>query len=300
MGQIQTENTKCGFVAVVGKPNAGKSTLLNWLIGEKIMLVSHKANATRKRLKGILMHNDAQIILVDTPGLQTGKKLLNEYMLSEAVKALQDADLTLFIADGRTAERDYAEYMELAGDKPHILLVNKIDMLQKERLVQTLDGLNSGNKKFLELIPISATKEKGGKQILDSIVKYLPDSPYLYDPEFLTDQTIREIYKEIIREELFNGLSDEIPYETEVVINMIHESDTFDKVEATIIANKDSQKAMIIGKGGQTIKRIGTRARIALERFSQKKIHLELFVKTSKNWVTSKQELAEYGYDFES
>jgi GTP-binding protein Era len=300
MGQIQTENTKCGFVAVVGKPNAGKSTLLNWLIGEKIMLVSHKANATRKRLKGILMHNDAQIILVDTPGLQTGKKLLNEYMLSEAVKALQDADLTLFIADGRTAERDYAEYMELAGDKPHILLVNKIDMLQKERLVQTLDGLNSGNKKFLELIPISATKEKGGKQILDSIVKYLPDSPYLYDPEFLTDQTIREIYKEIIREELFNGLSDEIPYETEVVINKIHESDTFDKVEATIIANKDSQKAMIIGKGGQTIKRIGTRARIALERFSQKKIHLELFVKTSKNWVTSKQELAEYGYDFES
>ena len=202
MGQIQTENTKCGFVAVVGKPNAGKSTLLNWLIGEKIMLVSHKANATRKRLKGILMHNDAQIILVDTPGLQTGKKLLNEYMLSEAVKALQDADLTLFIADGRTAERDYAEYMELAGDKPHILLVNKIDMLQKERLVQTLDGLNSGNKKFLELIPISATKEKGGKQILDSIVKYLPDSPYLYDPEFLTDQTIREIYKEIIREEV--------------------------------------------------------------------------------------------------
>ena len=300
MGQIQTENTKCGFVAVVGKPNAGKSTLLNWLIGEKIMLVSHKANATRKRLKGILMHNDAQIILVDTPGLQTGKKLLNEYMLSEAVKALQDADLTLFIADGRTAERDYAEHMELAGDKPHILLVNKIDMLQKERLVQTLDGLNSGNKKFLELIPISATKEKGGKQILDSIVKYLPDSPYLYDPEFLTDQTIREIYKEIIREELFNGLSDEIPYETEVVINKIHESDTFDKVEATIIANKDSQKAMIIGKGGQTIKRIGTRARIALERFSQKKIHLELFVKTSKNWVTSKQELAEYGYDFES
>jgi GTP-binding protein Era len=300
MGQIQTENTKCGFVAVVGKPNAGKSTLLNWLIGEKIMLVSHKANATRKRLKGILMHNDAQIILVDTPGLQTGKKLLNEYMLSEAVKALQDADLTLFIADGRTAERDYAEYMELAGDKPHILLVNKIDMLQKERLVQTLDGLNSGNKKFLELIPISATKEKGGKQILDSIVKYLPDSPYLYDPEFLTDQTIREIYKEIIREELFNGLSDEIPYETEVVINKIHESDTFDRVEATIIANKDSQKAMIIGKGGQTIKRIGTRARIALERFSQKKIHLELFVKTSKNWVTSKQELAEYGYDFES
>ena len=300
MGQIQTENTKCGFVAVVGKPNAGKSTLLNWLIGEKIMLVSHKANATRKRLKGILMHNDAQIILVDTPGLQTCKKLLNEYMLSEAVKALQDADLTLFIADGRTAERDYAEYLELAGDKPHILLVNKIDMLQKERLAQTLDGLNSGNKKFLELIPISATKEKGGKQILDSIVKYLPDSPYLYDPEFLTDQTIREIYKEIIREELFNGLSDEIPYETEVVINKIHESDTFDKVEATIIANKDSQKAMIIGKGGQTIKRIGTRARIALERFSQKKIHLELFVKTSKNWVTSKQELAEYGYDFES
>jgi GTP-binding protein Era len=293
-------NTKCGFVAVIGKPNAGKSTLLNWLVGEKIMLVSHKANATRKRLKGILMHNEAQIVLIDTPGLQTGKKLLNEYMLSEAIKAVSDADLILFIADARFALKDYEEFLEISEGKPHILLVNKIDMLDREKLFKTIEELSKHKNNFLELIPISATKESGKKEILDTVVKYLPNSPYLYDPELLTDQNIRDIYKELIREELFNGLSDEIPYETDVVINKIDESDTLDKVYATIVANKDSQKAMIIGKGGQTIKRIGTKARTALERFSQKKIHLELFVKTNKNWTTDKKGLAEYGYDFES
>lgn len=293
-------NTKCGFVAVIGKPNAGKSTLLNWLVGEKIMLVSHKANATRKRLKGILMHNEAQIVLIDTPGLQTGKKLLNEYMLGEAIKAVSDADLVLFIADARFAKKDYEEFLSISEGKPHILLVNKIDMLTHEKLLATMDELNGYENGFLELIPISATKESGKKEILDTVVKYLPDSPYLYDPELLTDQNIRDIYKEIIREELFNGLSDEIPYETDVVINKIDESDTLDKVYATIIANKDSQKAMIVGKGGQTIKRIGTKARVALEKFAQKKIHLELFVKTNKNWTTDKKGLAEYGYDFDS
>lgn len=294
------ENTKCGFVAVIGKPNAGKSTLLNWLVGEKIVLVSHKANATRKRLKGILMHKDAQIVLIDTPGLQTGKKLLNEYMLSEAMKAVSDADLILFIADARFALKDYEDFLEISDGKPHILLVNKIDMLEREKLFKTMEELNKYKNNFLELIPISAAKESGKNEILDSIVKYLPNSPYLYDPELLTDQNIRDIYKELIREELFNGLSDEIPYETDVVINKIEESDTLDKIYATIIANKDSQKAMIIGKGGQTIKRVGTKARAALERFSQKKIHLELFVKTNKNWTTDKKGLAEYGYDFES
>lgn len=293
-------NTKCGFVAVIGKPNAGKSTLLNWLVGEKIMLVSHKANATRKRLKGILMHNEAQIVLIDTPGLQTGKKLLNEYMLGEAIKAVSDADLVLFIADARFAKKDYEEFLSISEGKPHILLVNKIDMLTHEKLLATMDELNGYENGFLELIPISATKESGKKEILDTVVKYLPDSPYLYDPELLTDQNIRDIYKEVIREELFNGLSDEIPYETDVVINKIDESDTLDKVYATIIANKDSQKAMIVGKGGQTIKRIGTKARVALEKFAQKKIHLELFVKTNKNWTTDKKGLAEYGYDFDS
>lgn len=293
-------NTKCGFVAVIGKPNAGKSTLLNWLVGEKIMLVSHKANATRKRLKGILMHNEAQIVLIDTPGLQTGKKLLNEYMLGEAIKAVSDADLVLFIADARFAKKDYEEFLSISEGKPHILLVNKIDMLTHEKLLATMDELNGYENGFLELIPISATKESGKKEILDTVVKYLSDSPYLYDPELLTDQNIRDIYKEVIREELFNGLSDEIPYETDVVINKIDESDTLDKVYATIIANKDSQKAMIVGKGGQTIKRIGTKARVALEKFAQKKIHLELFVKTNKNWTTDKKGLAEYGYDFDS
>lgn len=294
------QETKCGFVAVIGKPNAGKSTLLNWLVGEKIMLVSHKANATRKRLKGILMHKEAQIVLIDTPGLQTGKKLLNEYMLGEAIKAVSDADLILFIADAKYAKRDYEEFLAISENKPHILLVNKIDLLPREKMMETLEELNGLKNSYLELIPISATKERGKDTILDSVVKYLPASPYLYDPELLTDQHIRDIYKELIREELFNGLSDEIPYESDVIISKIEESETLDKVYAAIIANKDSQKAMIIGKDGQTIKRIGAKARASLERFSQKKIYLELLVKTNKNWTTDKKGLAEYGYDFES
>ncbi len=292
--------TKCGFVAVIGKPNAGKSTLLNWLIGEKIMLVSHKANATRKRLKGILMHDDAQIVLIDTPGLQTGKKLLNEYMLGEALKAVSDADLIVFIADAKYAFRDYKEFLEVNEGKKHILLINKIDLLSHAKLLEAMDEFKEFKNSFMELIPISATKESGKKEVLDAIVRYLPDSPYLYDPELLTDQHIRDIYKEIIREELFNGLSDEIPYETEVVINKIDETESMDKVFATIVTNKDSQKAMVIGKGGQTLKRIGTKSRIALEKFSQKKIYLELFVKTSKNWTTDKKGMAEYGYEFET
>lgn len=290
-------NTKCGFVAVIGRPNVGKSTLLNLLLGEKIALVSHKANATRKRLKGIVMHGDSQIVFVDTPGMHTREKELNMYMMNEALKAIGDADLTVFITDTRRSLEDYEEFLNHADGKPHIVAINKTDLLSKEELTVKLLEYTKFQSKFLEIVPISAGKSKGKKQLLDAICTHLPLSPYLYDPEYITDENSREIYKEIIREELFNGLSDEIPYEADVVIDKIEEKNTIDKVRATIVVNRESQKGMVIGKGGEALKRIGTKARHALEAFSGKKIFLELFVRVEKGWVSDKSKLKAFGYD---
>jgi len=292
-----TQNTKCGFVAVVGRPNVGKSTLLNALIGEKIALVSHKANATRKRLNGIAMHGNAQIIFVDTPGLQNRQKELNIYMMKEAVRAIGDADLTLFLTDSRAGLGDYEEFLSLAEGKPHIVVINKQDLLDKHSLTQRLSEYAQFGDKFLEIVPICATKKHNTKELLNAIAKHLPDSPYMYDPEDLTDQKTRDIYKEIIREELFNGLSDELPYEAEVIMDKVEELFNIDKIKATIVVNRDSQKGMIIGQGGATLKRIGTKARVALEAFSGKKIFLELFVRVEKGWVSDKSKLKNLGYD---
>jgi len=292
--------SRCGFVAVVGRPNVGKSTLLNLLLGEKIALVSHKANATRKRLKGIVMHGDSQIVFIDTPGLHRRDKELNIYMMNEAVKAIGDADLTVFITDTRRSLEDYEEFLTLIEKRPHIVVINKTDLLSKEELTVKLLEYAKYQSRFLELLPVSAGKNRGKKQLLDAICSHLPESPYLYDPEYITDENTRDIYKEIIREELFNGLSDELPYEADVVIDKIEEKDTIDKIKATIIVNRDSQKGMIIGVGGATLKRIGTKARHALEAFSQKKIFLELFVRVEKGWVSDKSKLKSFGYDSET
>ncbi len=291
--------SKCGFVAVIGRPNVGKSTLLNLLLGEKIALVSHKANATRKRLKGIVMHGDNQIIFVDTPGMHARDKELNIYMMSEALKAIGDADLTVFITDTRRSLEDYEEFLTHAEGKPHIIVINKTDLLSKEELTVKLLEYGKFQSKFLEIVPVSAAKDRGKKQLLEAICAHLPESPYLYDPDYITDEKSRDIYKEIIREELFNGLSDEIPYEADIIIDKIEESATLDKVRATIIVNRESQKGMVIGKGGVALKRIGTKARLALEEFSGKKIFLELFVRVEKGWVSDKSKLKAFGYDQE-
>jgi GTP-binding protein Era len=291
--------SKCGFVAVVGRPNVGKSTLLNLLLGEKIALVSHKANATRKRLKGIVMHDRDQIIFVDTPGLHARDKELNIYMMNEAVKAIGDADLTLFITDTRRSLEDYEEFLTLADGRPHIVIINKTDLLSKEELTAKLLEYGKFQSKFLEIVPVSAGKGRGTKNLLDAICSHLPESPYLYDPDYITDENTRDIYKEIIREELFNGLSDELPYEADIIIDKIEESEKLDKIRATIVVNRESQKGMVIGKGGSALKRIGTNARHSLENFSGKKIFLELFVRVEKGWVSDKSKLKSFGYDSE-
>ena len=297
-------DTKAGFVAVVGRPNAGKSTLLNHVVGEKLAMVSKKAQATRKRMNIIVMHGkdeveDTQIIFVDTPGIHEKERLLNQFMLSEAVKAIGDCDLVLFLSPAKDKLTHYKKFLELNTKKrPHIVVLTKIDEVSQETLLAKIAEFQPYQDQFLALIPLSVTKGVGKDQLLDEIVKHLPCSPWLYDPELLTTTNIREIYREMIRESIFENLSDEIPYETDVIIEKIDEQPHLDRVQATIVAEKKSQKMIIVGRGGSTIKRIGRDARLKMEQFSGKKIYLELFVSVKSGWSKNKKMLSELGYNF--
>jgi len=295
---LVNKEIKSGFVGVVGEPNAGKSTLLNWLVGEKIAMTSRKANATRKRLTAIVMHEDNQIILIDTPGIHEKERLLNKYMLNEALKALSDSDLILYIADVRKDTKAYQRFLELnKKDIPHLLVITKIDMIDDEKVAKKIEEYeNLENKKYLELIPISSTNNMNREKLLETIIKYLPNHPYFYDPEIISTENIKDIYKELIREAIFDKLNDEIPYESDIIIEKIFEKDDIDKVYAMIVVQKDTQKAMAIGKKGKKIKEIGMMARKLLEAFSGKKIYLELYVKTVPNWTKNKKMLEEIGY----
>ena len=293
------KSVKSGFVGILGKPNAGKSTLLNWLLGEKIALVSNKANASRKRVNAIVMHKDNQIILVDTPGLHEKEKLLNKFMLKEALKALSDSDLVLFLADVRDDLSGYKWFLELNEKNiPHIVVLTKTDLASNEE-VEKKKKEYENLKKALDVVAVSAVEGKGKEELLDTIVKYLPVHPYYYDPEIISTEHIRDIYKELIREALFEKLGDELPYESDILIEKIEEFDKIDKVYATIIVERPSQKGMIIGKKGRKIREIGTYARKLLEQFAGKKIYLELFVKVIPKWSKKKNSLSELGYEIE-
>ncbi len=294
-------NQKCGFVAVVGRPNAGKSTLLNFLSEYKLAMVSKKAQATRKRMNIIVMHKNAQIVFVDTPGIHKKEKLLNQFMLDEALKALGDSDLDIFLAPVNDSTKFYEEFLELRKDKskPHIVLLTKVDRVDNKRVLDKLSEYSKYANEFKAIIPFSV--KRGGvtkEMLLDEIVKYLPEHPWLYDNELLTTQNIRDIYKELIREAIFEKLSDEIPYESDVIIEKIDEKDNLDVVIASIVVEKDTQKRMIIGKGAQSIKRVGKYAREQLEEFSGKKIYLDLNVIVKKGWSKNKSFLEDLGYIF--
>jgi len=294
-------NQKCGFVAVVGRPNAGKSTLLNFLAEYKLAMVSKKAQATRKRMNIIVMHKNSQIVFVDTPGIHKKEKLLNQFMLEEALKALGDSDLHIFLAPVNDSVSHYEEFLQLRKNKqvPHIILLTKVDRANNQKVLTKLNEYNKYASEFEAIIPFSV--KRGGvtkEQLLEQIVKYLPQHPWLYDSEILTTEYTRDIYKELIREAIFEKISDEIPYESDVVIHRVYEKEHLDIVEASIIVEKETQKRMIIGKGAQSIKRVGIYAREQMQEFSGKKIHLELHVKVKKGWSKNKEFLEDLGYIF--
>ena len=292
--------TKCGYVSVVGRPNAGKSSLLNWLVGEKIAMVSHKANATRRRSNIIVMHEEDQIVFVDTPGIHETEKLLNQFMLDEALKAMGDCDLILFLAPVTDSLKYYEDFLEKnKKNTKHILLLTKIDFVNNDELMLKLKEYQKYSDKYEAMIPISIKKATKKSDILDVVVKYLPEHPYLFDPEIMTTEHLRDLYKEFIRESIFENISDEIPYEADVMINKIEEKPNVDVIRATIIVQKDSQKGMIIGQQATAIKRIGKAARIKIEKLSGKKCFLELFVSVKKNWTKNKDALKSMGYDID-
>ncbi len=291
---------RSGFVAVVGRPNAGKSTLLNHLVGEKLAMVSRKAQATRKRMNIIVMHNVSQIIFVDTPGIHEKEKLLNQFMLEEALKAIGDSDLILFLAPVTDDTTEYEKFLRRVKGRtvPHIVLLTKIDQVSQARLLARLGAYQAFQEHFEALIPFSVIKGGSKTQLLDAIARHLPEHPWLYDPDMLTTDTIRDIYRELIRESIFNNLSDEIPYESDVVIDRIEEGEKTDRVFATLIVEKPTQKGMMVGRRGETIRRLGTEARKAMERFSLKKIFLNLHVSVRRGWSKNRTHLEELGYQF--
>lgn len=292
--------TKCGYVSTIGRPNAGKSSLLNWLVGEKITMVSHKANATRKRSNVIVMHEDDQIVFVDTPGLHEQEKLINQFMLAEALKAMGDCDLILFLAPVTDKICHYEDFLEKnKKNTQHILLLTKTDFVDKQEVLDKMKEYEKYQDKYKSIIPVSIKKGAKQSDILDQVVKYLPEHPYLFDTEILTDTHLREIYKEFIRESIFENISDEIPYEADVVIDAIEEKAKIDVVKATIVVEKSSQKGMIIGKQAAAIKRIGKDARVKIEKLAQKKVYLELFVSVKKGWSKNKDGLKEMGYNID-
>ena len=292
--------TRCGFVSVVGRPNAGKSSLLNWLVGEKIAMVSHKANATRKRSNIIVMHEDDQIVFVDTPGIHETEKLLNQFMLEEALKAIGDCDLILFLAPVTDQLKYYEEFLEKnkKGTK-HILLLTKIDFVSNDEVLAKMKEYEKYSNSYESIIPISIKKQTKQSNLLHEVVKYLPQHPYLFDPEIMTTENLRDIYKEFIRESIFENISDEIPYEADVLIEKIEEKKNVDVIKATIIVQKGTQKGMIIGKGATAIKRIGKDARVKIEKLTGKKCFLDLFVSVKKGWTKNKNSLKLLGYDMD-
>ena len=290
--------TKAGFVSLIGRPNAGKSTLMNSLLGEKIAMVSQKANATRRRSNAIVMYKDTQIIFVDTPGIHEREKVLNQFMLDEALKAMGDCDLIVYLAPVTDSVEHYEKFLKLNDGKvKHIIVISKIDQVSQEKLFKRISSYSPYAEHFEALIPVAIPKKLGHDDLLKVISKNLPNSPYLFDPEDLTSELVRDIYAGFIREGVFENISDEIPYESDVIIDKIEEEQNIDKIYATIIIEKESQKGIIIGKGGESIKRIGTYARTKIETLSGKKTFLELQVTVKKGWTKDKAFLQEIGYE---
>ncbi|MCV3453172.1 GTPase Era [Campylobacter sp. FU_520] len=288
---------KSGFISIVGRTNAGKSSILNSLLEEKVAMVSHKQNATRRKINAIIMHENHQLIFIDTPGLHASSKAMNQLMIDLAIKSIADCDVILFVASIYDDIKDYENFLSLNPKVPHIVLINKVDLVKKEVLLKKLSEYSQYSSHFSAIIPYSAKQKFYKKILLDEMIKYLPEHPYYFDPEFITTTNEKDIYRDFILEAIYENLSDEIPYSTEVKIEKIKELEQIYYINAIIITDSNSHKGMILGKDGATIKRIGKEARVKIEKLAQKKVMLKLFVQLEKNWHKNEQNLKKILYD---
>ena len=279
--------TKSGFVGIIGLPNVGKSTLLNQLLGIKVSIVSPKPQTTRFNIKGILTRDNFQIVFVDTPGIHEAKDLFNQMMVKEALSVLQDVDIILWVMDvtHRIPEEEKILDLIKQANKPAILALNKIDLIKKQEILPIIDYF-SKLYDFKAIIPISALKNDGLDRLLDELVNILPEGPFYYEPERVTDLPLDLLIAEIIREKIFLLTYQEVPYSSAVKVEEIREEAEKNLlyIQATIFIERDSQKGIIIGKGGKMLKKIGTLAREELEFLLGKKIYLDLWVKALKDW----------------
>jgi len=287
MGKNNFNVTKSGFVGIIGLPNVGKSTLLNQLLGIKVSIVSPKPQTTRFNIKGILTRDNFQIVFVDTPGIHEAKDLFNQMMVKEALSVLQDVDIILWVMDvtHRIPEEEKILDLIKQANKPAILALNKIDLIKKQEILPIIDYF-SKLYDFKAIIPISALKNDGLDRLLDELVNILPEGPFYYEPERVTDLPLDLLIAEIIREKIFLLTYQEVPYSSAVKVEEIREEAEKNLlyIQATIFIERDSQKGIIIGKGGKMLKKIGTLAREELEFLLGKKIYLDLWVKALKDW----------------
>jgi len=289
--------TKSGFVSIVGRPNSGKSTLLNRLVGEKVSIVTDKPQTTRHVVRGIVTHPEGQITFLDTPGIHKPMHRMNERMMKSVREALADVDLILLMADsssafGRGDEFTLDLLRPVASKK--ILLLNKIDRIEKKVLLPMIDRY-ARLQNFEEVIPISALTGENVQGLVRIIFKHLPEGPMFYPPDQISDQQERGIAAELIREKLIFYTEEEMPYSTAVIIDRFEEGEKMHRIFATIFVERDSQKAIVIGQGGQKLKQVGTDARKDLEAFFKRKIFLELHVKVKKNWRDDEETLRVLG-----
>jgi GTP-binding protein Era len=287
---------KAGFVNIFGKPNAGKSTLLNAIIGEKLAIISPKVQTTRHRITGVLTDPTYQIVFSDTPGIIDPKYKLHEKMMGAVKSALEDADVALLIMDAKDSLEENLEMFDSLRLKvPIILIINKMDNILKEEMAVLIERANAWGK-ATAVVAVSAMQKKGIKELLAEIVALLPLANAFYTDDTLTDKSTRFFVAEMIREKIFQLFEEEIPYHTTVIVTQFQEKETLTKITAEIIVTRDTQKGIILGEKGKSIREIGTLARQDIEKFIERKVFLELFVKVRGKWRDNDTFLKEYGY----
>jgi len=292
------ENFKTGFVTIIGRPNVGKSTLMNHLIGQKIAITSNKPQTTRNRIQTVLTTQEGQVIFVDTPGIHKAKNKLGDYMVKVAKRTINDVDVILWLVEPSTfigAGEEYIIEQLKKTTTPIILVINKIDMVKRDEVFAFIDAYRK-KVDFAEIVPISAREGTNTDKLIKVIFQYLPYGDPFYEEDAITDQPERQIVAELIREKALHTLEDEIPHGIAVAIDGMKMEKKIMQIDATIICEKDSHKGIIIGKQGSMLKKIGTNARFEIERLLDCKVNLKLWVKVQKNWRDSDFLMKNYGY----
>ena len=290
---------KAGFASIIGRPNVGKSTLMNKIIGQKIAITSNKPQTTRNRIQTVYTGEEGQIVFLDTPGIHKAKNKLGDYMVGVARRSIDDVDVVLFLVEPTTyigaGEKSIIEDLKKT-DIPVLLVINKVDTVKKEEILEVIDTYRK-ELDFAEIIPVSALKGNNVETLLSCIFKFLPYGPAFYNEDTITDQPEKQIVAELIREKALRSLSDEIPHGVAVAIDSMKFEKKLCRIDATIICERDSHKGIIIGKGGTMLKKIGSLARPEIEEMLGTKVFLQLWVKVKKDWRDSDFLLKNFGFD---